>query len=218
MVRVEAAMKRTWLALRLALSLLLPASAASARDPFEITADMGLGADTFVVVMTFAPATALRLVTGRQAPRALLTSDTFPSYAAELERLAPSLYELTSRGRTLQFRTASAKLTDEHDVELVVTYDRPEGTLLNARARGLAMLSEGYTVAVSLSHAGIRGARFRLLTAADSALDIPLPPAAGLRESPGPLELGGAPLSRAAWLVIPLSLVLVGWAYSARRR
>lgn len=145
-----------------------------AHDPFEVTSVARLTPDALIVEVTMARSTALRLTTGRHGGRASFAPEEFSTHRARLEEIAPSFYEITSNGRTLASRAASAKLTEENDVEIVTEYERPSGARLSLRARHLSTLPEGYTTAVSVASGGPETRRSKLLTAADPVFEVPL--------------------------------------------
>ena len=121
-----------------------------------------------------ARSTALRLTTGRHDARASFAPEEFAAHRARLEEIAPSFYEFTSDGRTLGSKSASSKLTEGNDVEVVAAYERPRGARLSLRARHLSILPEGYTTLVSVTSGGPETKRFKLLTAADPVFDVRL--------------------------------------------
>jgi hydrogenase/urease accessory protein HupE len=162
------------------------ARTAHAHDPFEITAVVRLGADALTVQVTMARSTALALATGRHDPRTKFDPHEFSTHRARIDELAPSLYELRSDGRRLRFRAAASKLTDESDVEVTATYERPAAARLSLRASHLSILPEGYTSALSLLEVGTESAHFKLLTRADPVFEIRLADARNATESPEP--------------------------------
>jgi hydrogenase/urease accessory protein HupE len=150
------------------------AKTSHAHDPFEVTTIARVGTDALVVEVTMARSTALGLVTGRHNPRATFAPEAFHDQRPALERVAPSLYELTSSGQALRARTVSARLTDDGDVEVVAAYERPPSARLFLRASHLFVLPEGYTSALSVVQTETQASRFKLLTRPDPGLEVHL--------------------------------------------
>jgi hydrogenase/urease accessory protein HupE len=164
--------KRFWLLCLALLVFVTLARPSHAHDPFEISTIVRVGPETLVVEATMAGSTAWRFSTGRHSLRTTLTAETFPRYALQLEQAAPRFYELISEGQRLAPSTASARLTDENDVEIVTTYARPTGSGLSLRASHLLTLPEGYTSALSVVESGTKTTRLKVLTAADPVLEV----------------------------------------------
>lgn len=152
------------------------ANAAFAHDPFEITSVVRVSADGLVVETTMARSTALRLATDQHRIGMSLPPDGFSEQRSKLERLAPSLVEITSDGEPLRARSASATFGSENDIEMVVTHDQPTGLALRARAGYLREVPDGYTQALSVVD-GVTNELlgYKVLTASDPAIEIPLP-------------------------------------------
>jgi hydrogenase/urease accessory protein HupE len=164
--------KDLWLLCAALLVIVTLARPSHAHDPFEISTIVRVGSETLVVEATMAGSTALRFSTGRHSLRTPLTAETFPSYEMQFEQAAPRFYELIADGHPLAPSTASARLTDERDVEIVATYARPTGSWLSLRASHLVTLPEGYTSALSVVESGMKPTRLKVLTAADPVLEL----------------------------------------------
>ena len=176
-------MKRIGLVLGVLLVALSLTRAARAHDPFEITNVARIGSQSLVITTTMARSTARRMATGDGRIGTSFSPEELPKYQAKLERVAPSLLEVAAQGRTLSPRSPTARLTAENDIELVVTYDRPQGSALRVTASCLQNLPEGYTSALTAVVDEPRATLgFKILTASDPTLELVLsgqnPPAA----------------------------------------
>jgi hydrogenase/urease accessory protein HupE len=150
-------------------------TAAFAHDPFEITSVVRVCAERLMVETTMAQSTAVRVATGQHRIGMSLPSDGSSEYRSKLERLAPSLVELASDGEPLRPRSASATLSSENDISVVVTHDPPTGMTLRVRAGYLRAVPEGYTQAVSVVDDVTNELRgYKVLTASDPAIEISL--------------------------------------------
>ncbi len=183
-----------------------------AHDPFELTAVVSVRADSVLVTTTMARATALRLLGGARSPRATFPPEAFSEHRARLEALAPALFELRAGERVLRGDDARASLTDEGDVELVVTYAPYAGGQLDLRAKHLGVLSEGYTSAVTARVEGHTSAWFRLLTAAEPEFSLALPAPGAISSATlanADAESGGARFRR--FVLLGVEHVLTGY-------
>jgi hydrogenase/urease accessory protein HupE len=174
---------RVGIALGVVCVLATLARAAFAHDPFEITSVVRVGADGLVVETTMARSTALRVATGEHRIGMSLPPEEFSAYRSKLERVAPSFVEIASDGEPLRPRSASATLSSEDDVEMVVTHDPPTGMALRARAGHLREVPDGYTHALSVVD-GVTNELlgYKVLTASDPAIEISLPIRAAQRD------------------------------------
>jgi hydrogenase/urease accessory protein HupE len=203
--------KRLWSFGLALLAIATLARAAHAHDPFEISTVVRMGPDAVEVEATMAGSTALRLSTEKHALRTTITAESFRSYETQFEHAAASLYELVSEGRPLRTRAVSARLTDERDVQILARYDRPTAAKLSLRASHLLILPEGYTSALSIAESGAKTTQIKVLTAADSVLELQLVESqiARTAESSAPGEAAADRLHR--FVVLGAKHVLTGY-------
>lgn len=200
-------MNRTFVVASGVLFVATLAGTSVAHDPFEITSVARVEAAALTLEVTMARSTARRLVAGKDGAREPFVRENVAQRLAELERLAPSLFELTADGRPLRSHRASARLTSENDMLVGVVYERPTGTRLTLVASHLRRLPEGYTSALSVTQGGAATARFKLLVATDPAFEVPLrdvpvaPDASGVRAI--------VPSRGQRWLVVAFGSVLL---------
>jgi hydrogenase/urease accessory protein HupE len=143
-----------------------------AHDPFEVTAVARVNGEALVVETTMARSTALRLTTGTRDARATFAPERFEEYRVALERLAPSLYAITSNERTLGVQSTAARLSDENDVVVQTTFERPSGERLSVRATHLTLLPDGYTSGLTIIPNGPESTRVKVLTSTDPAFEV----------------------------------------------
>jgi hydrogenase/urease accessory protein HupE len=161
-----------WLRLELLILILLLGAPLSAHDPFEITTSGKTETDRLVLEVTMTRASAWALATGTHAIRAGFAPEAFPALQPELQALASSLYDVLSCGRALPLQSALVQLSEEGEVQFLLTYERPLEGPLRLTAKHLGQLPEGYGNLVNLQQtapAAVLG--FKLLTFADPVFD-----------------------------------------------
>lgn len=130
-----------------ALAVLLSSAVAYAHDPLELTSTARVRPELLELELTMSRTTAQALL----RDDGVLNAAGFGEKLPQLRRLALRLFEVTSGTRRLEPLTAGVRWSPEHDLEFVVTYERPPAGPLQLRAQHLAELTPDHANALTLS-------------------------------------------------------------------
>ena len=121
--------------------------AAQAHEPFEITTDARIGPGHLDLHVLLAADTAAKICFGERAPerRELKEggAEAFAKLQARFVTCAGRFYEVKDNDRILSLRTATARLTDEEDVDFRLGYPEPPPGVLRLDAVHLNRLGDG---------------------------------------------------------------------------
>lgn len=156
---------------------LLVSNAASAHDPYEITADAHLDVYGLNVHTTLSLDSAARICLAGSAPARRIVAADFTQFRARLQRCAREFYALTAADERLALLSLSVSLSSEDDLEVRGVYAPPAASPLGFEASLLKGLGPELAAGVLLTATGKRSfLAQKLLTAADPRLQVAITP------------------------------------------
>lgn len=156
-----------------------------AHDPYEITTEAWLRANTLELDATMARSTSMGVLSG--SPESVpFDPEKFDELRPKFEKAAESLFTLTLDGKPLPVPKVRVGLTIENDLEIHLAYPRPAAGTLRVEAPHVGKLGYGYGN-VFTAH-GDKGALLeqRMLTSAEPALEFSIAPASATTPTPAP--------------------------------
>ena len=191
-----------WAVLPVLVLLLSLARASSAHNPMTSWAVARLHADRLELEVELAAESAWAFL-GESA-------DVPPDVASKLPQLkarAAQAYRVFDGGAQLAARGAEVELKEEDGVGLLIVYPRPTAGPLRFEAAYLSKLPAGHRTTLTLKDERDVVRRTQLLTASNTAVELPLPSGDADAEAPG----AARPVSFWAFLKLGVEHILTGY-------
>jgi hypothetical protein len=175
-----------------------------AHDPMQCSAVTRLRAEVMEIDMVMS-GYATQFLLADSANRPALSPENFEDYQAELQQTALGLFSVTAGGQVLIPKVATVELTEEQDIEFLISYPPPTVGPLRLGITFFGKMPDGYTLSMFVQDRRDQNLGWEDLDASKDWMEVslasPTTPAVPVRPAAAPATPPAQPPALRAQLI-----------------